>query len=217
MQTSAALDIWLLYGERGSGKTSFCLQLARHPAFATAQTPSGLRSGQSVGGALCPGIFDDSGEKQGCVLLDCRLAGTLHFSNHHPDCSALPLLGSRRHKLTGPRWRVWSFDAAVFSMGNQAILESLRRPDELTIIDEIGPLETELRQGFQPTFLAVLQAARAAGSALRLQTLDAAAITEAPQELTGSNTASESARPKTVLISVRPDLLDHLVTMLTKP
>jgi len=211
------LDIWLLYGERGSGKTSLCLQLARHPAFANAQAPAGRRSGHSAGGALCPGIFDASGEKQGCVLLDCRQAGSLRYNNSHPDCSSLPLLGSRQKNLAGPRWRVWSFDAAVFSLGNQAILESLHHPDELTIIDEIGPLETELQQGFQPAFLAVLQAARTAGSALRLHHLDAAAITDPPAELTNSNTASEIAKPKTVLISVRPDLLDRLVTILTKP
>ncbi len=113
----------ILTGERGVGKTTLCLELARgRPGFA---------------GIVSPAIRDDSGAKVGFSAL-CLQTGEQWE------------MGRSDVALDGPRFGKYSFSAAGIARAVECLRSALALPDLVVVIDEIGPLEIELGGGFAP-------------------------------------------------------------------
>lgn len=119
--------ITVVTGERGAGKTKYCLE----------QVLAVREKGWVVRGILSPAIYD-AGRKTGFYLRNLendeqRLSGTLN-----PDINL------------GGQFRHWSIDTSVFEWGNQ-ILSAIDVCD-LFVIDELGPLEFEEKKGYTAAF-----------------------------------------------------------------
>jgi nucleoside-triphosphatase len=114
----------LITGPRGSGKTTWCAALVDRARAAH----------QTIGGILCPAIFHDD-RKTGIQI------EALHSGERR-------LLGSRT-PAPGLSQKVgaWHVDPAALQWGD-TILRNLP-PVDLTIIDELGPLEFDEGGGFQ--------------------------------------------------------------------
>lgn len=217
---SAGLDICLLVGDRGSGKSGLCLDLLRELRTA----------GRAGGGIICPGLFNRNLEKYGCLALDCRAFVPETWRDYWPikpgqawmaeihDRDGLRLLGSNLAELDGPRWRRWSFRAATFDWADRLVSASLRRPDELTIIDEIGPVETELDAGFAAAWQGLLELRRELETSIR--TVRLSADRQEPRRspllplLFPLPEPDLLASSKQVLVTVRPELAAVLETWL---
>ncbi len=125
--------LFLVTGSRGSGKTSWCLELMRQ-ARAAGIEPVGLVS---------PAVFD--GDTKTGIDLVCVASGERRrlavkrpladsTSPDSPGCTpGLPELD-------------WQFYPDVLAWGNQ-VLKTLP-PGELLIVDELGPLEFLEQVGF---------------------------------------------------------------------
>jgi nucleoside-triphosphatase THEP1 len=113
----------ILTGERGVGKTTLCLELARGRA--------------EFLGIVSPAIFDDSGAKVGFSAL-CLETGERWD------------LGRSDIPLDGPRYGKYSFSAAGFARAIECLERALRLPDRVVVLDEIGPLEMQHHGGFAP-------------------------------------------------------------------
>ncbi|MBN1243710.1 MAG: hypothetical protein JXA15_13500 [Spirochaetales bacterium] len=131
------MEIVLLSGERGSGKTTTLVRLADAARLA------GLRPG----GVLQPGVFDGDGEKTGSTWLDAASGASGAF-------------GSKLRALDGPSWKDWSFSAAGLDAANRAVLDSLARAGHPVLVDEIGPLELRAGSGLSPSLRALEPASR---------------------------------------------------------
>lgn len=120
-------SLYLLTGQRGSGKTTLCSQLAK---LKTAQ-------GWRVSGLLSPARRKGKG-KTGIEAQDVRTGETR-------------LLASQiSGEISGFHFGPWHFDPAVLAWGNQVLEQSI--PTDLLIIDELGPLEFELAAGWIKAF-----------------------------------------------------------------
>jgi nucleoside-triphosphatase THEP1 len=120
----------ILTGERGVGKTTLCLELARgRPGFA---------------GIVSPAIFDAAGHKVGFAAL-CLQTGEQWE------------LGRSDIVLDGPRYGRYSFSADGFSRAIGCMERALQLPDRVVVLDEIGPLEIEAGEGLA-TVLPLLEA-----------------------------------------------------------
>jgi len=115
--------LYLITGSRGSGKTTWCTDLAKRAS----------ENDLSQGGFLSPAIFE-GGKKIGIDLLDIRTGQQRPLARWRSKNAASILMGD------------WCFDPVCFEWGNQ-ILKALTSND-LIIIDEIGPLEFETGNGF---------------------------------------------------------------------
>lgn len=106
----------LVTGLSGVGKTTWCTQLI------------GLArdAGLSVNGLLSPSIFKD-GRKVGIEVVD------LHSGDHRQ------LARLREEDSAGMQTPRWAFDEAAMAWANQTLAES--GESDLTVIDELGPLE----------------------------------------------------------------------------
>lgn len=114
-----------LTGERGVGKTTLCLELARRrPAFA---------------GLVSPAILDHCGHKVGFSAL-CLQTGEQWD------------LGRSDVPLDGPVYGKYSFSAEGIARGIQCLEAALARPGRIVVLDEIGPLEMEKGNGFAAAF-----------------------------------------------------------------
>jgi nucleoside-triphosphatase THEP1 len=109
-------SLFFITGPRCSGKTTFCARLASLADEA----------GLSVGGILCPAVFE-KGQKVGIEQLDI-------------SSGERQKLGVRSKDTSDSTVGCWHMDEAVLSWGNQIIV---------IIIDELGPLELEDGYGFQ--------------------------------------------------------------------
>lgn len=144
----------LLSGARGSGKSTLCLRLAQEL--------------KCVGGIICPGIFDATGEKVGFTGL-CLQSGEsweLGRVTHDSEGAGPPAVrtaggvscgyrapgGSRGNTHDEGRHRIGKYllSEAGVQKSIDCIRASLERPGGITIIDEIGPLELEKGGGFAP-------------------------------------------------------------------
>ena len=119
--------ITVVTGERGAGKTTYCLE----------QVQAARESGWVVRGILSPAIYD-AGRKTGFYLRNLendeqRLSGTLN-----PEINL------------GGQFRCWSISTSVYEWGNQ-ILSAIAACD-LIVIDELGPLEFEEGKGYTAAF-----------------------------------------------------------------
>ncbi len=122
--------LWLVIGESGSGKTTFCQQVI---TFARQQ-------GADVRGLLCPARFEN-GAKVGFDVLDL-------------SSGAQRRLGWHRALTPQPAWTTsavsigeWLLDGEALEWGNQVLRKSI--PCDLLVIDEVGPLEFVAQQGWQ--------------------------------------------------------------------
>jgi nucleoside-triphosphatase len=116
-------SLFFITGPRGSGKTTFCSRLASLAGEA----------GFSVGGILCPAVFEE-GQKVGIEQLDI-------------SSEERQKLGARSKDAGNCTVGCWHMDEVVLSWGNQ-IIAGLKDEDVI-IIDELGPLELEDGFGYQ--------------------------------------------------------------------
>ncbi len=122
-------NLFLITGDRGAGKTTWCQQWVE-----LART-----AGWRVGGLLSPSVIA-SGQKIAIDLVDLSNDQRRRMATLRPDMLALAGGYSGR----------WLFDPATLQWGN-GVLGKLTHAD-LLIIDELGPLEFERKQGLQAAF-----------------------------------------------------------------
>ncbi len=115
--------LWLLSGQRGVGKTAFCVALARLAQL----------EGWQVGGLLTPAIFT-GGAKTGILAENLKTGETRPLASLVQSASFDLPLGK------------WYFDRSVIAWGNRVLRDSL--PCDLLIIDEYGPLELLRHEGW---------------------------------------------------------------------
>jgi nucleoside-triphosphatase THEP1 len=129
-------SLWVLTGGRGAGKTVHCGSLAEQASVA----------GWSVAGLLSPGIFKD-GVKTGILTQDLRTG----------ESRPLAMISSLNVKRSTFNLELgqWLFDPTVVDWANQ-VLQS-RRPCDLFIVDELGPLEFFRGEGWVNAFDALRQ------------------------------------------------------------
>lgn len=113
---------WVVTGGRGAGKTTFCRQAA---ALAHA-------AGLDAAGILSPARME-AGEKTGIYVADVR-TGAQRL-----------LAAARAGEVRGFPLGRWHFDPAAIRWADEVLERAT--PCDILIIDEIGPLELELRRG----------------------------------------------------------------------
>lgn len=116
-------QLFMLTGERGVGKTTFCKALASHAR----------QNGWRVGGIITPVIF--AGNEKVGILAENLDSGETH-----------PLASLAQNAPFDMSLGKWYFDRSVIDWGNQVIHDSL--PCDLLIIDEYGPLELLRHEGW---------------------------------------------------------------------
>jgi nucleoside-triphosphatase THEP1 len=119
----SSVKIILLTGSILSGKTSFCLEIAK----------LAKERGLDLAGLISPAVFTGS-QKTAIDALDLR------------NWKRKRLAELRTGEKTDLETHRWSFDPAVISWGNQVLAEAA--PCDLLIIDELGPLEFERSDGW---------------------------------------------------------------------
>lgn len=126
---------WLLTGEFGSGKTTFCRELV-----------AGARQrGWTMTGLLSEGVFE-RGEKIGILAKDIFTEKERPLARHH-------VLGNAHHALkqipappTGIVLGKWVFDPLTVRWGNDVLTR--RKAVGLFVVDELGPLEFRRGEGW---------------------------------------------------------------------
>lgn len=113
----------IVTGPSGSGKTTFCQQVVA----------SARAAGWQVAGLLSLPCFED-GQKTGISACDLS-SGEQRL-----------LASCRPNEIQGLSFGQWTFDPQTLAWGN-AVLEGLPLCD-LVIVDELGPLEFDLQQGW---------------------------------------------------------------------
>ena len=117
------MTLWIITGERGSGKTTFCTEFVR-----MAQLES-----WDAAGILSPAIFRED-QKIAISARDIR-GGT------HRILAALT-----RRNASDLEFGEWFFNRVALDWGNEVIRASV--PCDLLVIDELGPLEFNLKVGW---------------------------------------------------------------------
>jgi nucleoside-triphosphatase len=118
--------ITLLTGERGAGKSTVCLALAR---LARA-------GGVAVSGVASRSVIRDGG-RAGLEAVDLATLASWR-------------LASTLEPLGGPTIGPFSFDPAGLARALAVVEEAAASPAVLLAIDEIGPLELTFHEGFSP-------------------------------------------------------------------
>ncbi len=124
--------LWLVTGERGAGKTTFCRRLAEEARA----------DGWRVAGLLSPAVFE-AGVKTGILVED------LASGEQRPLASL-----AARPPFDLPLGR-WFFDPAALDWGNRVLQDC--PPCDLLIVDELGPLELLRGQGWTSALTALLR------------------------------------------------------------
>jgi nucleoside-triphosphatase THEP1 len=126
----AATRRWIVTGEPGSGKSTFCREVAQRAKDA----------GWDAAGILslprCQG-----GVKNGIMIEDLRLQASRLLASRIPD------------ELEGFRFCDWTFSQAALDWGNEVIRRAT--PCDLLVVDELGPLEFDARTGMTACFPAL--------------------------------------------------------------
>lgn len=117
-----APERWVVTGGRGAGKTTFCRQAA---ALAHAAS-------LDAAGILSPARIE-AGEKTGIYVADVR-TGAQRL-----------LAAARVGEVRGFPLGRWHFDPAAIRWADEVLVRAT--PCDILIIDEIGPLELDLRRG----------------------------------------------------------------------
>lgn len=122
-------NLILITGTSGSGKTTWCEALVDQ-ARQTGIRPAGLLSPPVVEG----------GRKTGIDLLDLKSKERRRLAWQRSSETAVQ---------SGPATVGWLFDSHVLAWGDRLLHELASRPQDLLVLDEIGPLELERGQGWQ--------------------------------------------------------------------
>lgn len=120
----------IVTGLSGSGKTTYCQQV-----IAVAKS-----AGWRTAGILSPPRFEN-GRKTGIFALDLASGATRLLASCLPD------------EINSMRFGKWMFDADALAWGNRLLL-NLPACD-LLVVDEIGPMEFDLQQGWPACFNAI--------------------------------------------------------------
>lgn len=161
--------LYLVTGEKSSGKTSWCRELVR----------AARANGQSVCGVLSEPVLV-SGHKVAIDLVDLagrerrRLAVLRAWPGAIPFAEAL-----RRNGTILPAAGRWDFDPTVLAWGNDVLRR--RKRSDLLIVDELGPLEFNQGGGLQEAFAALSGSSYRLGFLAIRPTLVAAACARWPQ------------------------------------
>jgi len=123
------IDLWIVTGNSGSGKTTFCqgiLQFARSAGLHTA-------------GIISPAVFREtvSGEDK---TKESIWAESIQSGEKRILASV-----NRRNELD-LAFGEWFFDQKTLEWGNQVLKTSI--PCDLLLIDELGPIEFNLSRGW---------------------------------------------------------------------
>ncbi|GAK55221.1 ATPase [Candidatus Vecturithrix granuli] len=122
----------IVTGLSGSGKTMYCQQV-----IAAAKS-----AGWRIAGILSPPRFAE-GQKTGIFAVDLASGATRLLAS----CVPVP------DEIKGVRFGKWVFDRDALAWGNE-LLFNLPASD-LLVVDEIGPLEFDLQQGWPVCFQAI--------------------------------------------------------------
>jgi nucleoside-triphosphatase THEP1 len=126
-QSAFSSDLLLLTGSRGAGKTSLLQELVE----------AAKQARWTLCGLLSPARLEN-GQKTGIQVIDAH-SGTRR------------LLASRVvGELNGPRIGHWTFDSEAIAWGNDLLKHA--PPSNLFVLDELGPLEFDRRQGWTAAF-----------------------------------------------------------------
>ena len=117
--------ITVITGDRGAGKSRFCLDLLDHCG----------QEGLSAGGIISPALYSD-GIKTAFYTMDVRTREKR-------------LCGTRTGSEQGTVG-CWQMDNAVLEWGNELLHSSV--PCDELFIDELGPLEFDRKKGYTEAF-----------------------------------------------------------------
>ena len=124
MMPNEKASLWVISGERGTGKTSFCQKLVQQAT----------QSKWDVAGMLSPAVIVQGG-KVAIDAVDLRSGMQRRLAQRVRQ----DLPGSTQ---TG----TWHFDDEVLAWGNEVFKKAT--PCDLLVVDELGPLELERQQGW---------------------------------------------------------------------
>lgn len=130
--------VYVLTGERGSGKSTVCARVAREAAL----------RGLAVAGILTE-RQDDADLGSARRVVDLRSGETRPFGSQDRECAHDRPEGTGRVAgvtASDPLTPGWQFDDGVFVWAN-AVLER-STPCDLLVVDEIGPLELRGGRGW---------------------------------------------------------------------
>ncbi len=120
--------LFVVTGNRGAGKTTFCQRVAQ----------AAHESGWRTSGLLSLAIFE--GEKRtGLDALDLLSRQKRRLAERISPGAGNP--------AKGPVTLTWQFDQLTLAWGNRVLRASV--PTDLLVIDELGPLEWEGTAGWQ--------------------------------------------------------------------
>jgi nucleoside-triphosphatase THEP1 len=132
--------IYVVTGERGSGKSTACAAVVRKVAEA----------GVFVAGILTERVEDGQGSARRVVDVATganRPFGSQDTQRHHGDRQVpAPAEGASSSATTDPLTPGWAYDSEVFAWANEILSRST--PCDLLVIDEIGPLELHGGRGW---------------------------------------------------------------------
>lgn len=142
--------IWIITGDRQVGKTTFCRELAE----------LAHQAGWNVAGVLSKAVFE-AGVKTAIQVQDLRTGAQRTLASTDMKSCRGPVLGS------------WQFCESALDWGAECL--RIACPCDLLVVDELGPLEFERRQGWQAGMEAVSKGEyRRALVVVRPECLDAA-------------------------------------------
>jgi len=128
------VNLWIVTGWRGSGKTTFCREMLQTACLA----------GWDAAGLLSPAVFKD-GFKYSIYAEEIRSGEKRLLAATHPQTETDLAFGD------------WFFNRKTLKWGNQMLQSSV--PCDLLVIDELGPLEFNLSIGWM-TALDVIKTAQ---------------------------------------------------------
>ncbi|MEA3407083.1 MAG: nucleoside-triphosphatase [Chloroflexota bacterium] len=117
--------IILLTGPKRSGKTTACRRFVEN----------GRRANMAIGGIVSPARYDHRGQKRGIDIIDLTTG----------QRRALATTASSPQEATVGKYR---FYPGAIRWARRRALSALAAPLDVVIVDEIGPLELEQKQGF---------------------------------------------------------------------
>ena len=117
------VNLWIVTGWRGSGKTTFCSEMLKTARLA----------GWDTAGLLSPAVFQD-GKKDSIWAEEIRSGEKRLLAAAHPQTETNLAFGD------------WYFDQKTLEWGNLVLKSSV--PCDLLMIDELGPLEFKLSLGW---------------------------------------------------------------------
>lgn len=121
------VNLWIVTGARGSGKTIFCQEMLQRARLI----------GWDTAGLLSPAVFNN-GIKESIWAEEIRSGEKRLLAAVHPQTETDLAFGD------------WNFNRKSLEWGNRVLRSSI--PCDLLVIDELGPLEFNLSMGWVSAF-----------------------------------------------------------------